>query len=173
MNENSTALAPVNALAAIPEASLSDFQEQVFNLTPNRLTQASLRAGTTDTLMHVGMQLTTEQVVNHILTIVRVAFAAIPKTVDGVPVTNDAGEVIIETYPVCHFAEAPGYWYNGGSMLKKNIEAWAREVGDSMEDPNLPLVNQTLSEIGGVRAFFGWKNKRDSSGQKYVNIILA
>lgn len=176
MNEITTDIAVMDGsalLSQIPTTSLGDFQRDVFGATPNKLTLASMRKGTTDTVMHVGLQLKSEDLANHVLTIIRVAFAAIPATADGQPVYDENGNQRMSLYPVCHFAEAPGYWYNGGSMLKKNIEAWADEVGDDMSDPTLPLVNQALSEIGGIRAFFAWKEKRDSSGQRYMNIILA
>lgn len=177
MNENeNNAIAVMDGaslLASLPTASLTDFQADVFNSTPNRLSLASMRKGTTDTVMHVGLQLKSEDLANHVLTIIRVAFASIPMVVDGNPVYDENGNQKSALYPVCHFAEAPGHWYNGGAMLKKNIEAWAEEVGDDMSDPNLPGVNQALAEIGGIRAFFGWKEKRDGSGQRYMNIIVA
>jgi len=161
-------------LGSIPTASLADFQRDVFSSTPNRLTLASQRKGTTDTLMHVGQQLKSEDVANHILTIIRVAYASIPATDNsGKPIYDENGNQRVASYPVCHFAEAPGYWYNGGAMLKKNIDAWAEEVGDDQSDPNLPTLNSVLVEIGGIRAYFGWKDKRDGSGQKYMNIILG
>ncbi len=173
MNENSLTVSGSSVLASMPTQTLSDFQAQVFDLVPNQLVRASLNDGNTDILFHVGQQLRSEDVVNHILTIIRVAFASITRMKDGQPVTNESGEIIVDRYPVCHFSEAPGFWYNGGSMLKKNIESWAKEVGDDMSDPYLPRVNAVLSEVGGVRAFFAWKNKQDNSGQRYVNIILA
>ena len=161
-------------LSTLPTADLSQFQEESFNLTPNRFTLASMRSGVTDTVMHVGQQLKSEDVANHILTIVRVAFASIPATDnEGRPICDENGEQRNAVYPVAHFAEAPGYWYNGGAMLKKNIEVWAREVGDDMSDPNLPNLNRAIAEIGGIRAYFGWKEKRDGSGQRYMNMILG
>lgn len=163
-----------NPLALLPVGTLEDFQQQVYAATPNKLTLASLRAGTTDTLMHAGLQLTSEQVDGHVLTIIRVAYAVVPAVdMAGKPVYDETGVQKKSRYPVCHFREAPGYWYNGGAMLEKNISAWCAEVGDDMSDPNLPTLNTILGEIGGVRAYFTWKNKRDSSGQRYMNIILG
>jgi len=161
-------------LGTIPTTSLADFQTSVYAATPNRFTLASMRKGTTDTLMHIGNQLKSEDVANHVLTIIRVAYASIPATdISGNPVYDENGNQRTATYPVCHFAEAPGYWYNGGAMLKKNIDVWADEVGDDQSDPNLPILNAELATMGGIRAFFAWKNKRDASGQRYMNIILG
>lgn len=162
-----------NPLALLPTGTLEDFQQQVFAAEPNRLTMASLKAGTTDTLMHAGAQLSSENVANHVLTIIRVAYAVVPATdANGKPIYDEYGAQKKARYPVCHFREAPGYWYNGGAMLQKNIEAWCAEVGDDMTDPNLPTLNTVLDELGGVRAYFVWKNKKDG-GQKYMNIILG
>lgn len=161
-------------LGSMPTTSLADFQRDAFMSAPNRFAQIAARKGTSDTLMHIGNQLKSEDIANHVLTIIRVAYATIPATdISGHPVYDENGNQKTATYPVAHFAEAPGYWYNGGTMLKKNIEAWAEDMGDDQTDPNLPILNQALAECGGVRAFFTWKNKRDGSGQRYMNMIFA
>lgn len=163
-----------NPLAILPVGTLEDFQQQVYSVQPNKLTLASLRAGATDTLMHAGMQLTSEQVAGHVLTISRVAYAIAPTVdMDGKPVYDETGAQKKTRYPVCHFREAPGYWYNGGTMMERNISAWCAEVGDDMSDPNLPVLNTVLDELGGVRAYFAWKNKKGAGGQRYMNIILG
>lgn len=173
-------------LAGVPATSFEDFQGSMFNAAPNKLAQLSHRAGTSDTVLHVGSQLTSQDIAGRALTIIRVGFASIPITrADGTPeyAVDANGEIIVGpggepaqkfgVYPVCRFKEAPEYFYNGGSMLKKNIEVWAKECGDDIADYTLPGVNKALEEIGGVRAYFAWKEKRDGSGQKYMNMILA
>lgn len=162
-----------NVLSALPTVSLADFQREVFSTETNFLTRASQRAGMSDTIMHIGEQLTSEMVVDHVLTIIRVSFVTVPRTENGKVVVGANGEPEYAQFPVCHFAEAPGYWYNGGRMLLNNIRVWAAEVGEDLSDPSLPKLNQALTELGGIRAFFCWKDKRDGSGQRYVNIILA
>ncbi len=161
-------------LGDLPTMSLEDAQRDVFSSTPNRLTLSAQRKGVTDTLMHIGQQLKSEDVANHVLTIIRVAYATIPAVdMNNNPIYGEDGKQKNAVYPVCHFAEAPGYWYNGGTMLKKIIEAWAEEVGDDQSDPNLPTVNAEIASLGGVRAYFDWKKKRDHSGQRYMNMILC
>ncbi len=161
-------------LGSMPTTSLADFQRDAFMATPNRFAQISARKGVSDSVMHIGNQLRSEDIADHVLTIVRVAFATIPAMdISGHPIYDENGNQKTATYPVAHFAEAPGYWYNGGTMLRKNIEAWAEDMGEDLSDPNLPVLNAALAECGGVRAFFTWKNKRDSSGQKYMSMIFA
>lgn len=176
-----------SGMSVLPQetTTLENFQMSAFGRPVNRLTAAAMKNGTTDTLLHAGTQLLAEDVAGHALTIVRVGYASAPardvkgnpiyKVEDGKILTDENGEPIQEVslYPVCHFKEAPGYWYNGGTMLKKNIEVWAQECGDDGSDLNFPEVNKALEEIGGIQAFFAWKEKRDGSGQKYMNIILA
>lgn len=183
---NSTEIMTPGLVNFQTETTLEEFQAKAFSKGVNRLTAAAMKAGTTDTLLHAGTQLTAEDVVGHVLTIVRVGYAVAPATdMKGKPIfkTNSDGTIVCDengtpiqettTYPVCHFKEAPGYWYNGGAMLKKNIEVWANECGDDGSDYAFPGVNKVLEEIGGVQAMFAWKEKRDASGQRYVNIILA
>lgn len=185
--ENSLAtVGTTGVLANLPTTSLEAFQSSMFSAAPNKLAQLSQLAGTSDTVLHVGSQLTSQDVAGHALTIIRVGLASVPATnIKGNPVyaTDENGEVVTDAtgqpvqahdiYPVCRFKEAPEYFYNGGAMLQKNIEVWAKEVGDDLNDYNLPKVNKTLEEIGGVHAYFAWKEKRDGSGQKYMNMILA
>lgn len=189
MSTNNTSLATTenSGLSVLPQETitLENFQMSAFGRPVNRLTAAAMKNGTTDTLLHAGTQLLADDVAGHVLTIIRVGYASAPaRDVNGKPVyvmrdgeilTNENGEPIqdVALYPVCHFKEAPGYWYNGGTMLKKNIEVWAQECGDDGTDHNFPEVNKALEEIGGIQAFFAWKEKRDGSGQKYMNIILA
>lgn len=185
MNANPEAL-----FKAIPMASLEDFRKEALAIAEsgnvNILTRRSQRDGKTDTVMHIGEQIKSDMIVGHVLTIVRVGHAAVPATDNkGNPiyVTDENGEVeadnegnpiqAVSVFPVCHFKEAPGCWYNGGKLLQDNIDSWAEETGDDPNDFYLPKLNAVLDEIGGIRAYFEWKDKKDGSGQRYVNMILA
>ena len=189
----STEIATVNPMeifSAMPTAPLDDFRKEALSIAEsgnvNFLTRRSQRDGKTDTVMHVGEQIKSDMIVGHVLTIIRVGHASVPATTNdgkplyvtdanGVTVLNENGEPIqaVSTFPVCHFKEAPGCWYNGGKLLQDNIDSWADEVGDDPNDFYLPKLNAALTEIGGIRAYFEWKDKKDNSGQRYVNMILA
>ena len=179
MNENTM-------LANLPNVSLAEFQQSALSGSMNPLAALSAKAGKSDTVMHIGTQLRSEDIAGHALTIVRVGFAALP-VVDpdtdepvyqcdenGEALCDEAGHPIqaISVYPICHFAEAPGYWYNGGKLLKENIKIWADACGDDMNDYNLPNTNAKLAEIGGIKCFFAWGESR-KSGRKYMKMIVA
>ncbi len=181
---------PGELFASMPSASIDDFRKEALSIAEsgnvNILTRRSQKDGKTDTVMHVGEQIKSDMIVGHVLTIVRVGHAAVPATdntgkplyvtdANGVVETDADGNPVqgISTFPVCHFKEAPGCWYNGGKLLQDNIDSWADEVGDDPNDFYLPKLNAVLEEIGGIRAYFEWKDKKDGSGQRYVNMILA
>lgn len=180
MNEN-------NMLASLPNVSLAEFQVSALAGSMNPLAQLSAKAGKSDTVMHIGTQLKSEEIVGHALTIIRVGFAALPvtnpDTDEIVYQVDENGEVICDddgyplpemsVYPICHFKEAPGYWYNGGKLLKENIMVWADACGDDPDDDyNLPNTNAKLTEIGGIRCFFAWGESR-KTGRKYMKMIVA
>jgi len=169
-----------------------EFQASAFNGLTNRLSLRSQRDGKTDTVMHAGNQITSQMLVGHVMTIVRVGFASVPATdnngnpvyltsKDGELMTDNAGNPVpkMSVFPVCHFKEAPGCWYNGGKLLYENVLSWADEVGEEVDErgwplnPSLPKINMELEAVGGIRAYFEWKDKKDGSGQRYVNIIFA
>lgn len=161
-------------LGTLPTISLESFQSQVFNSASGPLAAISAQNGANDTIMHIGNQLKSEDVNGHVLTIIRVGLATLPATdISGNPIYDENGNQKTARYPVAHFKEAPGYWYNGGALLMRNIEIWAAAFGDDINDPNLPKINAILAENDGQLAYFQWKNKRDHSGQKYMNIIFA
>lgn len=183
-------VSPAELFASMPTVSIDAFREEALSTAEsgnvNVLTRRSQRDGKTDTVMHAGQQIKSDMIVGHVLTIIRVGHAAVPATdnqgkpvyltdENGVLATDTYGEPIqgVSVFPVCHFKEAPGCWYNGGKLLQDNIDSWADECGDNPDDFYLPKVNAVLEEIGGVRAYFEWKDKKDGSGQRYVNMILA
>lgn len=173
MNSNS-------ALASIPTQSLAEFQREVYTSKVSRLTMRARNDGKTDTPLHIGHQIKTDDVIGHILTIVHVGYGYAPMTDNkGNPIFEenpDENGVAVQKmsrFPVIHFAEAPGWWYNGGAIFDGILDSWIAEVGDDKNNDILPLVNTELEVCGGVKAYFDWKDKRDASGQKYVNIILG
>ena len=181
---------PAELFSAMPSTSLEDFRKEALTIAEagnvNFLTRRSQKDGKTDTVMHVGLQIKSDMIVGHVLTIIRVGHAAVPATdnsnnpiyvtdENGVVATDEDGNPIqaVSVFPVCHFKEAPGCWYNGGKLLQDNIDSWADEVGDDPDDFYLPKLNEALAEIGGIRAYFEWRDKKDGSSQRYVNMILA
>jgi len=144
----------------LPTSSIDDFRRDAFRGNMSRLAKIAHEKGDSDVVLHAGDQLTTEQVVGHVLTIIAVQYAHVP---------DDNGEQ--KMYPVAVFAEAPGYWYNLGQLATNMVADWAAELGDDPnEDPNLPLVNQELTDCGGVRVYFRWKQGKN---RRYVSITVA
>ena len=154
------------SLEAIPTMSLAEFQRDSFMEPVNRLAARLQRDGKTDTTLHVGKQIKSEQVAGKILTIIRVGYGMAPATdMQGNPVweTDENGVIITDEngvsvqkmskFPVCHFKEAPGWWYNGGAMLDGIIQSLIDECGDSSDDMMLPNVNAALSDVGGLRCY--------------------
>lgn len=181
---------PAEIFSSMPQTSLTGFRdaaiERAENGEVNFLTRRSQRDGKTDTVMHIGSQITSDMIVGHALTIIRVGHASVPATdTQGNPIydVDENGEIrkdengepvqIISKFPVCWFKEAKNCWYNGGKLLQDNINSWADEVGDDPNDFYLPKINAAIKEVGGIPAYFEWKDKQDRSGQRYVNMILA
>lgn len=173
------------SLDSIPTLSLAEFQQASFMEPVNRLAAALQRDSKTDTALHVGRQIKSEDIAGKILTIIRVGYATAPAfdlsgnpiwetDENGVPVMNNGVNVQkMSRFPVCHFKEAPGWWYNGGKMLDGILETLVKECGDNPEDMSLPNVNAALEEVHGLRCYFDWKESSKNRGQKYMNIIVA
>ena len=180
MTANNSTEYALSPLANVGQISVADFQAASYTSTASRLTNAARNDGATDTVLHLGNQIKTQDVIGRVLTISHVGYAYAPaKDSKGNPIFEDEPDedgVAIQKmsrFPVCHFSEAPGWWYNGGSMLDGIIKSWAKEMGDKPDSDNLPAVNAELNACGGVQAYFRWKDKQDNSGQKYVDIILG
>lgn len=153
-------------LSSLPTMDLASFQESVFNQPINWLTKSLQREGKTDTIMHIGNQLASDDIVGHVLTIIRIGFAHFKDKQTG----------NIDRNPVLHFKEARGYWYNAsGVMFKGAIETLCAETNCDINNDMLPELNEAISKLpdGGIRAYFTWKDKNDGSGQRYVNIIFG
>lgn len=173
-------------LESVPTMSLAEFQSEVFTSGVNRLTARIQRDGKTDSVLHIGKQIKGEDVAGKVLTIIRVGYSTAPAVdangnpvwetdANGAPVVDENGVAVqkMSKFPVCHFREAPGYWYNGGKMLDGILQSLIDECGDNADDMFLPNVNAALEEVGGLRAYFDWKESSKNRGQKYMNIIVA
>ena len=170
-------------LANVSMASPSDMVE-VARKSGSRLGKLAQARGYSDTPFHAGNQLSTNDVVGHILTIEHVAYANVPAVdndgnpvymvdANGVAILDDAGDPIQarKQFPVMTFHEAPGYWLNCGQIASAMIADWAADVGDDPTvDPMLPNLNQELEECGGVAINFQWK---DGKNRRYVKVIVA
>lgn len=173
-------------LDAIPTKSLAEFQQESYMEPVNRLTARLQRDGKTDTTLHVGKQIKSEQIAGKILTIIRVGYGMAPATdmqgnpiwetdEEGIPRMDENGVAVqkMSRFPVCHFKEAPGWWYNGGAMLDGIIQSLVDECGDSPDDMMLPNVNAALEEVKGLRCYFDWQDSSKNRGQKYMKIIVS
>lgn len=140
--------------------SIDEFRRDAFHGTLSRLSKVAHATSNSDAILHAGTQLKTADILNHVLTIIAAQYAYVP---DG-----DS----TKRYPVVVFAEAPGYWYNMGQLGSNLIEAWVNEMGDDPEEsPYLPMLNQELTDCGGVRVHF--RLKKSKEGRDYVAITVA
>lgn len=184
-NNNSTSLSvpSTHALDNLPSVDLLSIRRDALLSTPNKYVQAARAAGLVDSAGHLGIQLSTDDVVNHILTIDSVCRAMSPDLDDNnnpVPLTDENGAIVVDEngdivyrssiYPIVTFAEAPGYWYNGGKLMAGVLDEWARLSGDDPNSMTYPLLNADLAEIGGIRVFLTWKQGRN---RRYVNMVLV
>lgn len=174
------------SLDNIPVQSLADFQVEALNSKPNSLVSRLQKDGKVDTAFHIGKQIKSEQVAGKVLTIIRIGRGMAPRTdnkgnpvwvtdENGMPVTDENGVAVQEMsiFPICHFLEAPGFWYNAGAMMNGIIESLCDECGDDPTGMVFPNVNAALEEVNGLRAYFDWKESAKNPGQKYMNIIVA
>ena len=182
-NNNALSVPSTHALDNLPAVDLLSIRREALLTTPNKYVQAARVAGLVDSAGHLGIQLSTDDVVNHILTIDSVCRATAPDSDDNgnpVPMVDDNGAIVMDengeiayrssVYPIVTFAEAPGYWYNGGKLMAGVLDEWARMSGDDADSMTYPLLNADLAEIGGIRVFFTWKQGRN---RRYVNMVLV
>lgn len=148
-----------------------------------RLGKLAQAHGFSDTPFHAGYQLSTNDVVGHVLTINTVGYANVPEEDNnGKPVylrDNDGNIVVDENgepvqrrkiFPVMTFKENPDYWLNCGQLASGMIADWAADVGDDPEvDPMLPNLNAELAEVD-VHVNFQWK---DGKNRRYVKLIVV
>lgn len=185
INSNAMSVPATHALDNLSTISVAEFRAKALVSTPSRYTERARRAGKTDSVGHIGIQLSTDDIVDHVLTINSVCRASTPVLDDNdnpVPLTDDNGAIVMDEngeivyatqiYPIITFAEAPGYWYNGGSLLAGVLPEWAEESGDDPNSMNYPNLNADLAsmESGGIPVYFCWKQGKK---RRYVNMILA
>ena len=147
---------------------------------------ASQEAGATDSTLHIGTQLMTDDIVSRNLTVTACGFASVPVYDDNnepVYQSGPNGEIVVDDdgcpiqarseYPVFRFKEYPEAYYNGGTMAAKNVIAWAKACGDDISNPTLPLTNAKIEEVGGIPVRFEWREKRrGASGQRYLAMMV-
>lgn len=153
-----------NPLENLTTVSFEEFRRDAFRGTMSELAKWAHEDGNSEAVLHAGEQLTTEQVINHVLTIMATQYAYIP---------DEKEENGVKRYPVVVFAEAPSYWYNMGELGGNLIRDWAKRAGDDPEEnPYLPNLNQMLTDCGGVRIHFRMKHS-SKNNRDYVSITIA
>lgn len=182
-NMNALTVPDTHALDNLPAQDLMQFRRESLLRTPSKYTKRAQINGHTDTVGHIGIQLSTNDIVGKVLTINSLCRAEVPLLdrngnpvpavfEDGTTRVDDNGEIVYETsvFPIVTFTEAPGYWYNGGTMLSNVIADWCEESGDEPDSFTFPKLNADLQEIGGIPVYFQWKQGKNNT---YVNMILA
>ena len=180
---NSMIVPATHALDNVVTKSVAEFRASALISKPSKYTERARKSGKTDSVGHIGIQLSTEDIVDKVLTIDSVCRASVPLTDENgnpVPLVDDNGAIVMDSngeivyatqvYPIITFAEAPGYWYNGGTLLAGVLPEWADESGDDVDSMSYPLLNADLKEIGGIPVYFCWKQGKN---RRYVNMILA
>lgn len=152
----------------IPDAyshiSVNDFRQEATSGKMSRLARNAHEKGHSTSVLQAGDQLTTDEVVGKVWTIIAVSYAHIPDE-------NDESGLSQKAYPCCVFAEAPDRWYNLGQIAGEMIADWAVEMGeDPEESPNLPLTNAELASCGGIRIYMQWKQGKN---RRYVRVTVA
>ena len=120
--------------------SMEEINARVLENANSVYRQIAADAGTIDSILKMGEQLATDDILMRPLTIERVE---ISRAVD-----EKTKEV--KLYPVMVFKEYPGAYYSGGTMLKKTIDALAIAFGDNpATDLRLPKLNEHIDSEGG------------------------
>lgn len=163
VNENGEIIdAPIseNPLDVVPNVTVEQFRTDAFRGSLSQLASWAHEDGNSDAVLHGGRQLKTDHIINRVLTIIAAQYAYVP---------DENGRQ--KRYPVVVFAEAPDYWYNMGQLGSNLIRDWAKRIGDNPEEnPYLPRLNQELTDCGGVRIHFRWKQGKN---RPYVAITIA
>lgn len=159
---------PMNQSGFIPDTfnhiSVQNFRADAVSTKMSRLARNAHEKGHSTSVLQAGDQLTTDEVVGKIWTIIAVAYAHVPDE-------NDETGVSQKMYPCVVFAEAPDHWYNLGQIAGDMVADWAIEMDDDKEEsPNLPNVNAELAACGGVRVYMQWKNGKN---RRYVRVTVA
>lgn len=144
--------------------SVESFRQDATSGKMSRLARIAHEKGHSTSVLQAGEQLTTDEVVGKVWTIIAVSYAHVPDDDDETGLSQKA-------YPCCVFAEAPDRWYNLGQIAGEMVNDWAAEMGDNPdESPNLPNVNNELAVCGGVRVYMRWKQGKN---RRYVSLTVA
>lgn len=154
--------------AFVPDAythiSVNDFRQDAVSGKMSRLARNAHEKGHSTSVLQAGDQLSTDEVVGKVWTIVAASYAHIPDE-------NDETGMSKKLYPCVVFGEAPDRWYNLGQIAGEMVADWAIEMGDDVEDaPNLPNVNAELAACGGVRIYMQWKTGKN---RRYIRVTVA
>lgn len=181
--ENSLSVPATHVLDNVSTMSIEDFKRMSLTST-SRYSERAKKDGKVDTASHAGRQLSTDDVINRVLTVTSVTRALVPDLDENnnpIPLTDENGALMFDEngemmykqsiYPILTFAEAPDCWYNGGTMWAGVVQSWAEESGDNPDAMTFPALNSDLAEIGGIPCLMQWKKSRQ--GRNYVNIMLA
>lgn len=159
---------PVKNVEFIPDTfnhiSVQNFRAEAVTGKMSRLARNAHEKGHSTSILQAGDQLTTDEIVGKVWTIIAVAYAHVPDD-------KDPSGMSQKTYPCCVFGEAPNNWYNLGQIASEMVADWAVEMGDDPdESPNLPNVNAELATCGGIRIYMQWKQGKD---RRYIRVTVA
>ncbi len=144
--------------------SVTDFRHDAVSGKMSRLARNAHEKGHSTSVLQAGDQLTTDEVVGKVWTIIAVSYAHIPDE-------NDETGLSQKMYPCVVFAEAPDRWYNLGQIAGEMVADWAVEMGENPEEsPNLPLTNAELAQCGGIRIYMQWKQGKN---RRYIRVTVA
>lgn len=144
--------------------SVADFRADAVGTKMSRLARNAHEKGHSTSVLQAGDQLTTDEVVGKVWTIIAVSYAHVPDE-------DDESGLSQKMYPCCVFAEAPERWYNLGQIAGEMVADWAVEMGENPdESPNLPLTNAELAACGGIRIYMQWKQGKN---RRYVRVTVA
>ena len=76
--ELATSVPATHALDNIATRSVAEFRANALVSKPSKYTERARRAGKTDSVGHIGIQLSTDDIVDHVLTISSVCRASVP-----------------------------------------------------------------------------------------------
>lgn len=138
--------------------TLSEVLSLTGNKEQSKWGKISAAAGTIESVLAAGKQLKTEEIVNTVLTVDRLEFR---EAVDDTTGSRN-------TFPIMTFSEYPGCYYNAGTLLQKNVEAWAASAGDNPEeDKTLPNLNEEFEQEGGPQIIIYKKE-----GKRYYSVYV-
>jgi len=141
-----------------PKMTLAEVLSLTGDKSRSKWGKISAAAGTIESVLAAGKQLKTEEIVNEVLTVDRVEFRD--------ALDENTGEH--NTFPIVTFVEYPECYYNAGTLLQQNVEAWAASAGDNPEeDKTLPNLNEEFQNDGGPQIIIYKKE-----GKRYYSVYV-